>query len=462
MRGATDLLAEVGLPADEIGMTIVDGPPVLATTFPIGARAAAALGACGVAAALLWRDRTGEDQAVVVDARRAEVSLVSFALQRLDGAATPRTAEGRPLVALYQCADGRWIHLHGAFPRLATRTVHVIGGDVDADADEVARRVAAFAAPVLEDALAAAGACGAMVRSSQEWAAHPQRAAITPLGRVSIEKVADGPVVPVGDGLRPLGGVRVLDLTRVLAGPACARLLAEHGADVLHVNGEHLDNVPAFVIDTGPGKRSTSLDLRSDADVDVLRALVRDGDVFSQGYRSGALERRGFGPAQLAELNPGIIAVTINCYGDTGPWRERPGWEQLGQSVTGIAMAEGASLDPAGRPRLVPAAAADYTTGYLAALGTMAALRRRSIEGGAYHVRASLCQTATWIAEDGACVEPSTATGLGDITPWLVEEPTSVGMLTHLTPVAQLSATPARWATPVVPLGTHPPIWPAR
>ena len=125
-------------------------------------------------------------------------------------------------------------------------------------------------------------------------------------------------------------------------------------------------------------------------------------------------------------------------------------------------MAEGERLDPAGKPRLVPAAAADYTTGYLAALGTMAALRRRSIEGGAYHVRASLCQTATWIAEDGPCVDPTTATGLGDITPWLIEEPTPYGTLTHLTPVAQLSATPARWATPVVPLGTHPPTWPTR
>ena len=132
------------MPGDEIGVTIVGGPPVWATTLPIGARAAAALGACGVAAALLWRDRTGQDQVVEVDARRAEVSLVSFAVQRLDGAATSRTAEGRPLVGLYECADGRWIHLHGAFPRLAERTMDVIGGDVDADATEIARRVAVF------------------------------------------------------------------------------------------------------------------------------------------------------------------------------------------------------------------------------------------------------------------------------------------------------------------------------
>jgi crotonobetainyl-CoA:carnitine CoA-transferase CaiB-like acyl-CoA transferase len=253
--------------------------------------------------------------------------------------------------------------------------------------------------------------------------------------------------------------VRVLDLTRVLAGPACARLLAEHGADVLHVNGDHLDNVAAFVMDTGHGKRSTALDLRRGSDADQLRALVRDTDVFSQGYRGGAMARRGFGPEQLAALNPGVIAVTINCYGDAGPWQARPGWEQLSQSVSGIAMAEGSALDPAGHPRLVPAAAADYTTGYLAALGTMAALRRRSIEGGAFHVRASLCQTATWIAEDGSCVDPATATGLGNISPWMVEEQTPFGMLDHLAPVTQLSATPARWATPVVPLGTHPARW---
>jgi crotonobetainyl-CoA:carnitine CoA-transferase CaiB-like acyl-CoA transferase len=455
VRGAEELLQEVGLPTDAAALTIEDGPPVLPVKFPIAARAAAALGACGVAAATLWRDRTGETQRVFVDQRRADASLLSFVLQRLDGEPTLRTAEGLALVALYECGDGRWIHLHGAFPKLAQGTVDVIGGAVGEDAQQVAARVKQFTALELEDALASVGACGAMVRSAEEWAAHPQRDAIAPLGRVSIEKIADGPVIPVGDGVRPLGGVRVLDLTRVLAGPTNARVLAEHGADVLHINGDHLDNVPAFVMDTGHGKRAASLDLNVADDAAALRSLVSAADVFSQGYRGDAMARRGFGPEQLVELNPGIIAVTINCYGDVGPWRLRPGWEQLSQSVTGIAMAEGAP----GPPRLVPAAAADYTTGYLAALGTMAALRRRGLEGGSYHVRASLCQTAMWIAEDGPCVDPSTATGFGDTEPWLVTERTGFGELTHLSPVAQLSKTPARWDLPSAPLGMHQPVW---
>jgi len=247
----------------------------------------------------------------------------------------------------------------------------------------------------------------------------------------------------------------VLDLTRVLAGPTCGRTLASHGADVLLLNSPTLPNVPAFVLDTNPGKRSAALDLREPEDVAVLRALAAEADVFSQGYRGDALAKRGFGPEELAALRPGIVYVTINCYGDVGPWRLRPGWEQLAQSVTGIADAQGAP----GVPALVPAAAADYTTGYLAALGTMAALRRRSIEGGSYHVRVSLCQTAMWIGQDGPCVDPSTATGFGDVTPWLVTEQISQGEFTHLTPVVQMSKTPAYWATSVVPLGTHDPTW---
>ncbi len=177
-------------------------------------------------------------------------------------------------------------------------------------------------------------------------------------------------------GARPLSGVRVLDLTRVLAGPTCARTLAEHGAEVLHVRSPKLPSIEPFVIDTNPGKRSCFLDLDRKEDAERLRALVRDAHVFSQGYRPGALARRGFAPEELARMRPGIIVVSIDCYGHEGPFAERPGWEQLAQTVTGMALEHAGDEHPA----LVPAAVNDYTTGYLGALGVMCALARRATE----------------------------------------------------------------------------------
>jgi hypothetical protein len=294
-----------------------------------------------------------------------------------------------------------------------------------------------------------------MVRTVDEWRAHPQAEALAPLGRVDVVRVADSEPALVGDvdGRRPLGGVRVLDLTRVLAGPTHGRVLAEHGADVLLVNSPSLPNVPAFVLDTSLGKRSTFLDLDDADDAARLRALAAEADVVSQGYRGGALERRGFGAAELIAARPGLIHVTINCYGDVGPWRTRPGWEQLAQSVSGVAAVQGGGPD---RPALLPAAACDYTTGYLAALGTMAALWRRSTEGGSYEVRVSLASTAGWFTDLGPC-DPEAATGLGDTEPWMATDVPH----RHLTPVAQLSATPARWDRPSPPLGADPPTWTA-
>ena len=161
---------------------------------------------------------------------------------------------------------------------------------------------------------------------------------------------------------------------------------------MLLVNSARLANISAFVMETSHGKRSCVLELDDTDGVATLRGLASQADVFAQGYRGGSLARRGFGPEDLAELRPGIVVVTINCYGDAGPWHLRPGWEQMAQTVSGLAVGQGG----ADHPTLLPAAACDYTTGYLAALGTMAALWRRAQEGGSYHVRASLCQTAGW------------------------------------------------------------------
>ncbi len=382
--------------------------------------------------------------------------------QRLLDGETPQRVADDPLIALYECRDGRWVHLHGAFPRLADPTRRVLGIGESADTANVAAAVAKWDAQALENALADAKTCGAMVRTQAEWAAHPQGQAVGALARVEIEKIGESAPEPVGGSSRPLDGVRVLDLTRILAGPTNGRTLAEHGADVLLVNSPRLDNVPPFVMDTSHGKRSTFLDLDDGADHERLVTLASSADVFAQGYRSGAMERRGLTPDELADRRPGLVYVTMNCYGDVGPWRERPGWEQLAQTVSGIAAVQGARGDPQrvgdGRPVLIPAAACDYTTGYLAALGTMAALWRRSHEGGSYHVRASLCHTAMWFARESR-VDRAAATGFGDVEPFLVTTDTAFGRLRHLAPVALMSATPPHWALPTTPLGAHPPEW---
>jgi crotonobetainyl-CoA:carnitine CoA-transferase CaiB-like acyl-CoA transferase len=443
------------MPPDTARDLIVGRDPVLASPFPLGEVAATALAACGQAAAELWQLRTGETQEVRVDVGAAAASLLGFAFQRLDGDTPRRTNEGNPFVGLYQCKDGRWVHLHStlrADPSAALRGV--LGVSTGADAETVAAAVKRWDAHALEDACAEAKTPGAMVRDVDEWKTHEQSVAITPLGRVSVRRIGDAPPEPVGDGRRPLGGVRALDLTRVLAGPTCGRTLASHGADVLLLNAPTAGNVPAFVLDTSHGKRSAFLDL--DTEPDALRELVRGANVFTQGYRGGALERRGFGPEELAELRPGIVYTSISCYGDVGPWRERPGWEQLAQTVTGIAHVQGA---PESRPRLVPAAVCDYTTGYLAALGTMTALALRATDGGSWLVQASLCQTAQWIVAEGARCDPSAASGMPDLTPWMTTSHTANGELEHLGPIVEMSATPPRWERPSPPLGADQPIW---
>ena len=457
------LLVEVGLPADAADNVAIEGSdPVYASPFPIASSAAVALGAVAATAGLIWRDKTGVEQTVAVDARQAGASLLSFAFQRLVDGETPQRIGDNPLVALYECRDGGWVHLHGAFPRLADPTRRVLGIAAGADSAAVAAGVARWDAQALEDALADAKTCGAMVRTREEWSAHAQGRAIGALARVEIEKIGGSEPEPVGGVERPLDGVRVLDLTRILAGPTNGRTLAEHGADVLLVNSPNLDNVTPFVMDTSHGKRSTFLDLDHPDDRERLLALASSADVFAQGYRGGAMQRRGLAPEDLAVLRPGVVYVSMSCYGDVGPWRERPGWEQLAQTVTGIAAVQGAGGDPqrgdGGPPVLIPAAACDYTTGYLAALGTMAALWRRSHEGGSYHVRASLCQTGMWFAREPR-LDRTKASGFGDIEPFLVTTDTAFGGLRHLAPVAQMSATTPYWALPTTPLGAHPPEW---
>ena len=442
--------------------TILSGAPAVATRFAADEAAAAALAAGGTVAADIWTLRTGQTQGVTVSTREAAAGLSGYAFQRFeDPERQPTMHRGvaHEILGFTPTRDERWVFLHPSFPPSQAKLMALLGNPEDRAA--VIAAAANWNAQDLEDAIAEAGICGAVVRSAEEWDASEQGRILAGLPVVEVIKIADSPAEPFKPApAAPLSGVRVMDLTRVLAGPTCARTLAQYGADVLYVTAPGLPSAPLFVSDTNHGKLSTFLDLETADGCAALRRLLLSADVFSQGYRVGALERRGFGLMDLARLRPGLIYVSINAYGHEGPWRGRPGWEQLAQTVTGMAEVQGGADSPA----LLPAAVNDYTTGFLAAFGALVALKRRALYGGSYLVRVSLSQTAMWIRGLGVAgperLDAAQAFQPDETAEFVMRSQTGYGPMSHLRPAVRMSATPTAWVRPTMPLGSHLPIWP--
>ena len=449
--------------ASEVEIT-GDSDPILPTPFLIGETSAAALSAVGLAVSDLWDLRTGRRQEIAVDTRQATASLRSGNYMQMDG--TPVSSDRNPVMGVYPAMNGRWSYLHCNFPNHRAAALSVLG--VEEDREAMARAVAKWDALELEEAIIAANGAGGMVRTMAEWAQHPQGVAVASLPLLEIVKIGDSPSEKLPDGDRPLSGIRVLDLTRVLAGPTCARTLAEHGADVLKVTGAHLPSIGHQEYDTGHGKLSTHLDLREPDDLEIMRGLVREADVFSQGYRPGTLAKRGLSPEALAEIRPGIVYVSLSAFSHVGPWASRRGFDTVVQTVSGITDRQGELFigDSPG-PQFYPVSAIDYLTGYLMAFGALVALARRTTEGGSWLVRVSLAQIGRWLVERGQTPE----TKLHDIpeqfTPeelkrWSMTSDTPMGKLGHLGPVVRLSETPPHWSRTSVPLGYNEPVWPDR
>ncbi|HEX9558760.1 MAG TPA: CoA transferase [Reyranella sp.] len=436
--------------------------PVLPTPFRIGVAGAATVAAAGLAAAALWEARTGRRQQVSVDLRQATASLRSGTYMKLGDGELPHRRHA--IMGCYPTKDGRWSYLHCNFPNHRAAALGVLG--VAEDRDAVARAVATWNAADLEEAIIAAKGAGGMVRTHAEWASHPQAAAIAALPLMEIVRIGDSPPEKLPAGDRPLHGIRVLDLTRVLAGPTGARTLAEHGADVMKITAAHLPNLGYQEWDTGHGKLSTQLDLRAPGEVETLRGLVREADVFSQGYRPGTLGGRGLSPAELAALRPGLVYVSLSAFGHTGPWASRRGFDTVVQTVSGMTARQ-AEIVPGktAGPQFYPVSAIDYCTGYLMAFGAMVALARRAQEGGSWLVRISLAQVGKWMVDLGE-VPAASLKGVpeefseAELLSWSTTSETPSGRLRHLRPVAQMSETPAHWARPSVPLGYHRPVWP--
>jgi crotonobetainyl-CoA:carnitine CoA-transferase CaiB-like acyl-CoA transferase len=236
-----------------------------------------------------------------------------------------------------------------------------------------------------------------------------------------------------------------------------------HGADVLLISGPDLPAIPWLAIDTGRGKLTSFVELRSEQGRDNLRDLLASADIFSQGYRPRALASLGFSPQDAAGISPGIVYVSLSAYGHAGPWAERRGFDSLVQTATGFNHAEGQAAGIDG-PKELPAQMLDHGTGYLMAFGAVMAKARQSREGGSWHVRVSLAQTGRWLWNLGRVADGFTTEDLKAeaVMPFVEEVPSGFGPLRSISHSARLSQTPAFWARPAMPLGSHPPQWPAR
>jgi crotonobetainyl-CoA:carnitine CoA-transferase CaiB-like acyl-CoA transferase len=464
MQSPREILADLwklagGEPAALDTVTLTGEEPQLPSSFRVAAAAQASVAAAGLAAAQIWKLRSGRSQNVAVDMRHAVVDCRSERYLRVDGKPPPPTWD--IIAGVYKTGDRRHVRLHTNFRHHRDAVCKVL--NCKPERDQVQAALMKWEAEAFETAAYAEGGVVSMMRSYDEWSATPHARALATLPIITIEKIGEAAPKPWPAGDRPLAGVRVLDLSRVIAGPVAGRTLAVHGADVLLISSPNLPAIPWLTIDTGRGKLTSFVELRSEQGQRTLRDLLATADIFSQGYRPSAIAGLGFSSADAARVNPGIISVSLSAYGHAGPWAERRGFDSLVQTSTGFNHAEGQAAGVEG-PKELPAQMLDHATGYLMAFGAMMAKARQSREGGSWHVLISLAQTGRWLWNLGRVADGFKTEDLpGEVVqPFLEELASGFGPLRTVSHSAMLSETPAFWARPAMPLGSHPPQWPVR
>jgi crotonobetainyl-CoA:carnitine CoA-transferase CaiB-like acyl-CoA transferase len=455
-----DIWTSVGGEASALdAVTLTGDEPQLPSSFRVAAAAQASVAATGLAAAEIWKLRSGQSQQVAVDMRHAVVECRSERYLRVDDKPPPPAWDA--IAGVYKTRDARFVRLHTNFRHHRDAVCKVL--NCKPERDEVQAALMQWDGEAFETAAYAGGCVVSMMRSHEEWSATPHAKALAELPLIGIEKIGDAAPKPWPKGDRPLAGIRVLDLSRVIAGPVAGRTLAAHGADVLLISGPDLPAIPWLTIDTGRGKLTSFVELKSAQGREIFRNLLAQADILSQGYRPSAIAGLGFSPEEAARINPGVVYVTLSAYGHAGPWGERRGFDSLVQTSTGFNRAEGQAAGVDG-PKELPAQMLDHATGYFMAFGAMMAKARQSREGGSWHVRVSLAQTGRWLWNLGRMADGFKTEDLkGEAVMPLIEEVASgFGTLRSVRHSALLSKTPAYWARPAMPLGSHPPQWPAR
>jgi crotonobetainyl-CoA:carnitine CoA-transferase CaiB-like acyl-CoA transferase len=443
----TSIQAALGLPHTPIPFTAQGALP---SAFAVTDLACASIAAAGQAVSELLRQQTGQRPAVEVDRRLASFWFATSI--RPIGWQVPPLWD--PVAGDYQTRDG-WIRLHTNAPHHRAAAERVLGACADRGA--MAAKVAQWASTDLEQAVVEAKGCAAEMRSWTQWQTHPQGLAVNaePLVHFLDSSDENNPAWQ-GSVAQPLAGIKVLDLTRVLAGPTASRFLAGLGANVLRIDSPTW-NEPGVVPEMTLGKRCARLNLHDPVDRAVFEGLLKDADILLHGYRADALENLGFGFERRRQLAPGLIDAGLNAYGWSGPWQNRRGFDSLVQMSSGIAEA-GQRWQQADKPTPLPVQALDHATGYLLAASALRLLTERLNTGRGGSARLSLARTAKLLIESG----PGTSEVLRaederdqgsflEQTPW--------GPAHRLQVPVRISGTPIQWALPATELGSHRPQW---
>ena len=436
-------------------VTLSGHAPVLPSSFRVDTAAQVSVAAAGLAAAAIWHARSGRMQQVAVDIRHAVIECRSERYLRVDDAPPPPAWDA--IAGVYTTGDKRFVRLHTNFSHHRDAVCKVLA--CKPERDDVQRALSQWEGEAFETAAYAGGAVVSLMRPFEVWETTGQAQELAALPVLTIEKIDEADPRPWTKGDRPLSGVRVLDLSRVIAGPVAGRTLAAHGADVMLISRPDLPAIPWLTIDTGRGKLSAFADLRSAEGRAAVQHLLAGTDIVSQGYRPQGLASVGLSPQDAARIRPGIVYVSLSAYGHVGPWAGRRGFDSLVQTSTGFNHDEGVAAGVDG-PKELPMQILDHATGYLMAFGAMMARLRQSREGGSWHVQVSLAGTARWLRGLGRVaggLDVPRATSVP--AQYLVSEPSGFGRLVGVRHAGELAETPPLWRLPSMPPGTHQPVW---
>jgi crotonobetainyl-CoA:carnitine CoA-transferase CaiB-like acyl-CoA transferase len=473
LHGAVNqVLKDVGLSSADTGgtLTFYGSDPILPSPLRFGTMAAIALAARSAAVAALWRQTTGDGQNISVDVRKALRRFCGF----FDG--KWETVNGRPpspggyAVSPFlkmgdaffrETRDGRYVVALDFYPQLFVRTLDFLR--CSPSTESINNAILKWDAVELEQAAAAEGLVLAMVRTNEEFRREVQYAQVlSKIPLIKVEKIGESDPVPLkASGNLPLNGIRALGMGHVIAGGAMGRDMALYGADVLNIWRPRDSEVEAFAWDVQVGMRSTILD---DSKEDRARfdRLLEDADVFFANKRPGFLKKHDLDAEMLCEQKPGLIHATVVLHGEKGPWSNRPGFDEIGATVSGLFTIEGSPTRPR-QPPIVPIV--DNVVAWLGTTGILAALRRRAIEGGSYRVTVSLTRTVLWLLSLGIFDKGYARTTAGssdehaDIAPDLFTAETPLGTYQGMTDQVVMSRTPGSFRTVLVPRGSSKPEW---